>query len=134
MPITITRTRVKEKCNISVTTYDATIDNLIAEFTPVIETTLQSAALDDSGLSATLTLGATEVVCGELLAQLRRQENALPPTAEACGCGGFDPTDPSRLARRGWSRLRPYLLVDWPFRVATGVRTGATFKPVEEPL
>ncbi len=134
MPITITRNRVKEKCNISVSTHDTTIDNLIGEFTPVIEHTLQDAALDDAALEATLELGATEIVCGELLAQLRRQENALPPTAEACGCASFDPTDPSRLAKRGWSRLRPYLKVDWPYRVATGVRTGATLKNVEEPV
>jgi hypothetical protein len=133
MPITITRTRVKEKCNISVTTHDTTIDNLIAELTPVIEHALQESAVADASLEATLELGATEIVCGEILAQLRRQENALPPTAEACGCGSFDPTDPSRLAKRGWSRLRPYLKVDWPFRVATGVRTGATLKNVEEP-
>lgn len=131
MPITITRARVKEKCNISVATYDATIDNLIAEFSPVIEQTLQSSAVADAALTGTLDLGATEIVCGELLAQLRRQENALPPTAEACGCRSFDPTDPSRLVQRGWSRLRPYLKVDWPFRVATGVRTGATLKPTE---
>lgn len=131
MPITITRARVKEKCNISVATYDATIDNLIAEFSPVIEQTLQTSAVADAELTGTLDLGATEIVCGELLAQLRRQENALPPTAEACGCRSFDPTDPSRLVQRGWSRLRPYLKVDWPFRVATGVRTGATLKPTE---
>ena len=131
MPITITRARVKEKCNISVATYDATIDNLIAEFSPVIEQTLQTSAVADAELTGTLDLGATEIVCGELLAQLRRQENALPPTAEACGCRSFDPTDPSRLVQRGWSRLRPYLKVDWPFRVATGVRTGATMKNAE---
>lgn len=132
MPITITRTRVKEKCNISVTTYDTTIDNLIAEFGPVVELSIQPSALADSSLAGTLDLGATEIVCGEVLAQIRRQENALPPSAETCGCRGFDPTDPSGLAKRGWSRLRPYLKVDWPFRVATGVRTGATMKPVEE--
>lgn len=131
MSITVTRARVKEKCNISTTTYDTTIDNLIAEFGPVIELTLQTSAIADASLTGTLDLGATEIVCGELLAQIRRQENALPPSAEACGCRSFDPTDPSGLAKRGWGRLRPYLKVDWPFRVATGVRTGATMKPVE---
>lgn len=135
MSITVTRARVKEKCAITDSAWDSAIDALIAEFGPVVEFSLQPAVVaetGDTGLQSTLLLGATEVVCGELLAQMRRQENALPPTTEACGCRSFDPTDPSRLARRGWSRLRPYLKVDWPFRVATGVMTGATIKPTQE--
>ena len=134
MPITITRARIKEKCGVTDTVSDSTIDNLIAEMTPVVEYAIQTGHLADTSLSTTLSLGATEVVCGEFLAQFKRQENALRP---ADSCGGisrcFDPTDPSRLIAKGWRLLRPYLKVDPPFAVGGGIRTGAVVKPTEEP-
>jgi len=135
MPITITRARVKEKCGVSDTTYDSTIDNLIAEMTPVVEFAIHSGHVADTALSTTLSLGAVEIVCGEFLAQIKRQDNALRP---ADSCGGvtrcFDPTDPSRMIAKGWRLLRPYLKVDPPFVVAASVRTGTTVKPTEEPV
>ncbi len=133
MPITLTRARIKEKCGVADATYDSTIDNLIAEMTPVVEYTIQTGPLADTSLSTTLSLGATEVVCGEFLAQIKRQENALRP---ADSCGGisrcFDPTDPSRMIAKGWRLLRPYLKFDPPFAVSGGIRSGATLKPTEE--
>lgn len=130
MALTITRARVKEKCAIADGTYDATIDNLIAEMAPVVEFAILASALADTGntgLQATLSLGATEVVCGEFLAQKKRLENAEPPAGGAAR--PFDPTDPARLAAKGWKRLRPYLKVDPPFARQGGVRVGATVKP-----
>lgn len=130
MAITVTRARVKEKCNISDATSDATIDNLIAELVPVIEFAIQSASLADTALATTLNLGAAEVVCGEFLAQRKRLENAEPPAGGAAR--PFDPTDPSRMAGKGWERLRPYLKVDSRFAVPAPSVGGANVKPAEE--
>ncbi len=132
MALTVTRARVKEKCAIADGTYDATIDNLIAEMVPVVEFAILTSSLADTGntgLQATLSLGATEVVCGEFLAQKRRLEHAVAPASGEVR--PFDPTDPSRLVARGWQRLRPHLKVDPPFARQGGVRAGATVKPAE---
>lgn len=132
MSLTVTRARVKEKCAIAEATFDATIDNLISEMTPVITYAIASAHLGDSALATTLDLGATEIVCGEFLAQKKRLENAEMPAGGSTR--PFDPTDPSRLVARGWKRLRPYLKVDPSFAVTGGVRVGAAKKPTEDPL
>lgn len=131
MAITVTRARVKEKCGIADTTHDATIDNLIAELSPVIQATIAAGPLADAGLAATLNLGATEVVCGEFLAQLHRLAHSQRPEGTG-GCDGrcFDVSDPSRLIAKGWRLLRPYLKVDPPFAVPSGVRSGATLKAI----
>ena len=132
MPITITRARVKEKCAIADATHDTTIDNLIAEMTPVIEYIVKAEHVADAALATTLNLGATEVVCGEFLAQKERLANAAAPSGG--DTRAFDPTDPGRLVAKGWKRLRPYLKVDPPFAVTGGVRAGATMKQAEDPL
>ena len=130
MPITIARARVKEKCGIADTTHDATIDNLIAEMSPVIEYAVHATHLADTGLTTTLNLGATEVVCGEFLAQKDRLANAARP--DGGDTRPFDPTDPAQLTAQGWGRLRPFLKVDPGFTVSGGVSTGAQAKPLQE--
>ncbi len=115
MPITITRARVKEKCSISDTAYDTTIDNLILELTPVLEFLIEPSALasSDPGLQATLNLAATEVACGELLTQRNRESGA----SEAIAFEGIkiSPTD-TKLAQaiigQGYARLEPYFKAD----------------------
>ncbi len=141
MAITVTRSRVKEKCAIADSDFDSTIDNLIAEFVPVIEYSLLDSFLADdanAGLQATLNLGAVEIICGEFLAQQSREFGAtdtihLGDVTLHPGCGCF-----GDLIAGGWNRLRPYLKLDPVWAVANGggggVRIGATTKNPEEPV
>ena len=69
MGLTVTRSRVKEKCGISDSGYDAAIDNLIAEVVPALEADLDLSTVD----MAILNLGATELVCAEFLDQMARE-------------------------------------------------------------
>ncbi len=114
MPLTITRSRVKEKCSIADSSFDTTIDNLLAEMRPVLEFSLQDSALasPDSALIATLNLGATEIVCGEFLAQRLWQ----PGVAETVTLGDLriQPSAtlldrPALLIRQGYARLQPFM-------------------------
>jgi hypothetical protein len=117
--ITVTRARVKDKCAISVTTYDTTIDNLIAEMGAAVTYALKPEYVGgglDANLQATLDLGATEIVCGELMAQLCRE----PGATEAIALGTIQIwsikrgsiNDPYLLIEAGWTRLRPFLRLD----------------------
>jgi hypothetical protein len=111
MSLSVTRSRVKEKCGIAVTTYDTTIDNLIAEIVPVIQYAIREEHIADTGnspLQATLNLGATEIVSAEFLDQLGREPGAF----ETVSLDGFE-LKPSAapafiLRRRGLARLRPF--------------------------
>ncbi len=116
MGLTVTRARVKEKCSIAGSTYDATIDNLISEMTPVIEYAVRDEHLNDTAnakLQNTLTLAATEIVCGELLEQLHREQGAM----ERVRLGDFELWPPDADAWKGalgikghgWARLSPYM-------------------------
>lgn len=116
MSLTVTRAKVKEMCGISTSDYDTPIDNLIADLVPVIEYGVKTEHLSGpSGLTATLNLGAAEVVAGEFIAQLARQ----PGFADKIQIGDLliqpylaEVPDPSGLKAQGWARLRPYLRVD----------------------
>lgn len=111
MSLTVTRARVKEKCGIADTTYDSTLDNLIAEIVPTLEYVLGAEYLADTGnapLQATLNLGAAEIVCAEFLEQLARQ----PGAGETIVLEGFE-LRPSfeaaaDLRRRALARLQPF--------------------------
>jgi len=111
MSLSVTRARVKEKCGIAVTTYDSTIDNLIAELVPVIQYAIRDEHLADAGnapLQATLNLGATEIVAAEFLDQLARE----PGTFDTVVLEGFE-LRPSAapiawLRGRALARLRPF--------------------------
>ncbi|MFZ4508373.1 MAG: hypothetical protein ACOYON_11830 [Fimbriimonas sp.] len=124
MALTITRSRIKEKCGITDTSRDATIDNLILEFVPVIEFALTPSALADPavGIQSTLNLGATEVIAGELLAQLARE----PGASDLLEVGDIRLAPPSgaSIVAVGWQRLRPFLKPDPGGRAATGVAGG----------
>lgn len=158
MAITVTRSRVKEKCGISGTDYDSTIDNLIDEQVPVIEYAIRDEVLADSsaGLQATLELGATEIVCGEFMGQRLREPGAadevcvgevsLKPfrgvphqfaDAHRLPLGfapGGDASDPFCMRALGWRRLRPYLKVDPAVPVVSEVLSGGDRSGLEEPL
>jgi hypothetical protein len=115
MALSVTRARVKEKCGVTGSTYDATIDSLISEIVPTVEFAVRPEHLADtanSGLQATLNLSAAELVCAEFLEQLWRE----PGAAEAAVLGelSLTPSDAPAKALRGsaWRRLRPYLKSD----------------------
>jgi hypothetical protein len=110
---------VKEKCSLTVSTYDSTIDSLIVEQGAAISYALKPEYIGDgldANLQATLDLGATEVVCGELMAQICRE----PGATEGIALGEIQiwPTkrgsmnDPYLLIEAGWTRLRPFLRLD----------------------
>lgn len=115
MALTIDPARIKEKCAVSGSGYDDAIDHLIAELSPVIEYRIRAECLDasEAGLLATLDLGATEIVCGEFLAQRLREEGALVEVEDAGVItrpylyGSL--RDPYELQAQGWERLGPYL-------------------------
>lgn len=130
MALSVTRSRIKEKCSIASTTYDTTIDNLIAEQVPVITYAIRDEHIADTGntgLQATLNLGALEVVCGEILDQIRRETGAM----EHVRLGDFelwpaiakDALGPLGLKEAGWARLKPFLKADLSGRSA-GVASG----------
>ena len=115
MALTVTRARVKEKCGIAGTTYDATIDALISEMVAVIEYFVRPEFIADTGntaLQATLNLAATEIVCAEFLEQLAREPGASEKVV--IGELSLEPTSgPSFFMRKqGWGRLKPYLKLD----------------------
>lgn len=135
MSLVVTRARVKEKCAITVSDHDDAIDNLISEMAPAIAHTIRPdalAATDDVGLQATLALGATEIVCGEFLAQRLRREGALDVTLVGDVAirpfGGQRPGDPYGLVARGVARLTPYLRSESQAFVTGGVLAA----PMEE--
>ncbi|HRF61142.1 MAG TPA: hypothetical protein PLH94_14660 [Fimbriimonadaceae bacterium] len=118
MSLSVTRAKVKEKAGIDVTDFDAAIDNLIADWIPVIEYALLPWALADTGnagLQATLNLGAAELIAGEFLAQIGRKPGVL----DAIQIGDLVlsplrrvPSDAYGLKEQGAARLRPYVRFD----------------------
>lgn len=105
--LNLSRERIKQKAGVTGTAFDATIDNLIAELEPVLEASIDPAALTDAARLPAFKLGATEVACGEFLAQQARAEGALeevrvgPISIRPLGT----PRDPSGLVAQGMARL-----------------------------
>lgn len=131
MALSVTRARVKEKCSISTSSYDATIDNLISELVPAISFAIRDEHLADTGntgLQATLNLAAAEIVCGEILEQTQREQGAM----EKVRLGDFELWPPSpkdwiavlAIKDSGWKRLAPYLKADASGRKATTGSSG----------
>jgi hypothetical protein len=122
--------KVKEKAGISVSTFDTKVSNLISDWVAVIEYALDPAFLGDTGntgLQATLNLGATELVAGEFLAQLARE----PGGSESLVFGWVevhpsfrDLTDPFGLKNQGALRLGPFLKDKDSLIGALGVLAG----------
>lgn len=138
MALIVTRARVKAKCGLADASQDAAIDALIAEIVPVMEHALLPSAVADTanaGLQATLNLGATEVVCGEFLAQRMREFGAW----ERVKVGEFEIApaareldDPFGLKAQGWARLSPYLKADPSAQRSPAVTAG--LRDAEEAL
>lgn len=119
MGLSVSREAVKRKCRLEGTDYDLAIDSLISEQVPVIEYAILGEHLEnlgDSGLQATLNLGATEIIAGEFLAELVREPGAYEEMEFADFRIGswfvFQSgviNDPFLLKQQGWARLLPYL-------------------------
>lgn len=139
MAISVSRSRVKERCGIADSAYDSQIDNLIADHLPAIEYAVRPEHLADAsaGLVATMNLGATEIVCGELLALLAREPGASaritlgPITYEDLS---KDLADGYGLKRQGWARLTPYLKEDPAGRGALRVAGSSGGRGAAGPL
>jgi hypothetical protein len=122
MALSVSTERVKEKSGIADTDYDTAIDNLIAEFVPVMEASLDPVWLADSGVADTLNLGATEIVCGEFLLQMARE----PGASEGFSFNGFEVfsrkvvQEAESLKAQGSTRLAPYLARTSTVVVLTG--------------
>jgi hypothetical protein len=119
MSLIVLRSKVKEKCGITGTDFDSQIDSLIVDTVPVLEYAIAPGYIADTGntgLQATLNLGATEIVSGEFLAQLGRQLGAYDWIVlgdfEVRPVTRMDTGDPSGLLAQGWTRLGPYLKED----------------------
>jgi hypothetical protein len=130
--LVVSLTRVREKCGLTGTAFDSRINNLIAEWVPVIQHAIKPEFLADTGnagLQATLNLGATELVAGEFLDQLSRESGA----SEAFFFGWFEITpvwrragDPSGLKQQGALRLAPYLKHTGALQGSLGVLAGGS--------
>jgi hypothetical protein len=112
--LTVTRAKVKERCSFTDSSYDATIDSILADTLPVLEFALDPVALADTGntgLQATLNLAALEWVCSDVLGVVARE----PGAAEGVKLFGFElfgrrvREDAADLRASAAARLRPYL-------------------------
>ncbi|MCW5937453.1 MAG: hypothetical protein KIT11_09125 [Fimbriimonadaceae bacterium] len=132
MALTVTRAKVKEKAALTTTTYDATIDGMITEMLPAIEYAIEQRHVDDTGngrLQATLNLAATELIAGELTAQIARE----PGASDSFYFGWFQLTaapkrlsDPFGLKAQGAARLYPYAKSPQEIEGLTGVYSGGS--------
>ncbi len=134
MGLNVSREAVKRKCRVEGSDYDAVIDALIGEQVPVIEYAIQPEHLADgenAGLQATLTLGATEIVAGEFLAEIFREPGVYEEiefsdfrigSRMVFQSGGIQ--DPFLLKLQGWMRLLPYLKPTIASALPTRVRVG----------
>lgn len=130
MSLNVTTTKVKERCMISVSTYDSKINNLINDWVPMMEYLIEPSFLNDTGntgLQALLNLGAVELVAGEFLAQLLRETGA----SETLLFGWLevkpasrDLLDPFGMKAQGAARLGPFLKHNDELQNSLGVLTG----------
>lgn len=118
MALSVSVATVRAKCRIFDSEFDTEIDALIDDHLPVIEYSILAehiANTGDTGLQATLNLGAAEVIAGEFLAQSFRE----PGVAELIQIGELEIgdrlpprspiIDPYLLKEQGGRRLSPYL-------------------------
>ncbi len=143
MSLTVTRATVKRKCRISITDFDSEIDDLISEQLPAIEFSVLPNHIADtgnSGLQATLNLGAAEVIAGEFMAQAYREPGAGEELRFLDMTIGQRPpyqvlisiADPFGIKKQGWARLAPYLKPVVASYVATRIGIRSKEKKLTE--
>lgn len=130
MQFSISVSDIKRKSMIAdaVTTYDSAISSLITEMQPALEYLIDNAYLlntSDSGLQAVIKLGIIEVLSGEFICQLLREEGRL----ESFGVGGItigeSKLDGSSLVLQGNERLLPYMKSNLPMLSSASLSTTA---------
>lgn len=129
MAISITKVDIKRKCMISSTdtTFDGSIDSLIAEMQPAIEYSIADRYLTDtgnSGLQATLKLGILEIVSGEFLEQLAREAGATEQFSVAGVTVGEMKVRGPELVQQGTNRLTPFLKSVLPMMGETAITSN----------
>lgn len=136
MSINITRADVKRKCMIPAadTTYDTSLDTLIAEMQPAVEFTLADEYLADTAntrLQAVLKLGLLEVVSGEFLQQLAREMGITEEFSIGGVTIGRIKEQGPALIQQGAARLAPFLKSMQPMMSeSTIVSTTKDIEPV----
>ncbi|MCE5314508.1 MAG: hypothetical protein ABFD49_08665 [Armatimonadota bacterium] len=127
MAITITASEVKRKAMIGSVNYDTAITALITEMQGPLEYSIADAYINDTSntnLQATLKLGMLEIITGEFIEQLRRQEGASEQfvaggiTIGASALRGVD------LMEQGATRLAPYLKSALPMMSESGLTSS----------
>ena len=113
MSISVSAAEVKAKASILVSDFDSEVSELLTQMLQVVSEALSPSALSDTGLTWTLRVGATEVIAGEMIAQLSRRPE-LQMTVEFGDLKVYprkpeNPSDPSGLIQKGWKRLQPWL-------------------------
>ncbi|MEN6521273.1 MAG: hypothetical protein ABFD46_09015 [Armatimonadota bacterium] len=114
MAISITNADVKRKCMLPAadTTYDTSIDALIAEMQPAVEFTIADNYLADTAntrLQSALKLGILEVVSGEFLQQLAREIGSTEEFSIGGVTIGQIKEHGPVLVQQGAARLAPFL-------------------------
>ncbi|MBL8065732.1 MAG: hypothetical protein JNM34_07725 [Chthonomonadaceae bacterium] len=132
MSLTVTLSNIKSKAGVLTSEYDTKASALISELVPVLEFALEPAFLNDTaniGLQATLNLGATEYVAGELTAQLARE----PGGSDSLLFGWLElrPSfrsleDPYGLKAQAVARLAPFLKHKDKLQYSSGILTGGS--------
>lgn len=114
MAISITKVEIKRKCMVTSTdtTYDTSIDALIAEMQPGIEYSIDDTFINDTdntNLQATLKLGMMEIISGEFLQQLLRETGASETVSISGISIGAGAQHGVELIKQGNDRLKPFL-------------------------
>ena len=119
MQFSISTSDIKRKSMIAdaITTYDSSISSLITEMQPALEYLIDSAYLLDtsnSGLQAVLKLGILEILAGEFICQMIREEGKLESFSAGGIVIGESKLDGAGLILQGNQRLLPYLKSNLP--------------------
>ena len=132
MSLVVTSSKVKDRAGITGSAYDSKISSLITDWVASLEFAIEAAFINDTGntgLQATLNLGATEMVTGEFLSQLARE----PGGSEGLFFGWLevrpafrDLNDPFGLKAQGALRLQPYLKHKDELQGSLGVLVGGS--------
>lgn len=138
MSLIVTTAKVKDRAGITGTAYDTKISSLIVDWVATLEHAIEASYINDvgnTGLQATLNLGATEMVTGEFLAQLARE----PGGSEGLYFGWLEVrpsfqnlNDPYGLKAQGAMRLQPYLKHKDELQGSLGVLVGGSRTEEEE--
>ncbi|MEN6372303.1 MAG: hypothetical protein ABFD64_09860 [Armatimonadota bacterium] len=134
MAISITNADVKRKCMLpaSDTTYDTSIDALIAEMQPAVEFTIADSYLAntaDTRLQAALKLGILEVISGEFLQQLAREMGSTEEFSIGGVTIGQIKEHGPVLIQQGAARLASFLKSMQPMMTETNI--SSTTKDTE---